>query len=530
MSIRARLIVVTILVGLVPALIAFLVVTVQMQRLVDASQQAVARIAAVDYEELTRSVQGMAETIAGATRFTRLSFMLLAVGIVIAAVMVAVATAMSITDPLREMAVAANRAREGKLDAIPPYHRFDAVGTLSLALYDMAKRMQQLMQDAELGESAWTAELARRMHYLETTSEIASAMTGVVDLPGLFAQTVTSISHRFGHYHVGVFLLNPTGEWAVLQAASSEAGQRMLSQEYRVRVGQEDNAVGYATARGISQMVLSHRGAPSARELSWMSPWTQRGVDTEGMVAPVNPDMPKTHTELALPMKVRGEIVGALDIQSTEEHAFSDEDANVLQALADQLAVAISNARLFQQVQESLEAERKAYGEVSREAWKEMLLTRPSLGFARDKRGLIPIGDVRSEGAQTASGEGANSLETPIKVRGHVIGVIDTHKPDGTGSWTPEEIAVLEVLADQLGTALEGARLYQDAQRRAARERLTRDITDKMRRAASIEGVVQAAVDELFGALGTSRAFVRLGIGLDGDDNGEGPARGVRKT
>ena len=518
MSIRARLTVVTILVGLVPALIAFLIVTVQMQRLVDASEQAVARIAAIaDSEELARSAQSLAETTKGAARFTRLSFALLAVGIVVAAVMAAAATAMSITDPLREMAIAANRAREGKLDAIPPYHRFDAVGTLSLALYDMAKHMQQLVQDAEQGESAWTSELARRMHYLETTGEIASAMTGIVDLPGLFTQTVTSIGERFGHYHVGVFMLDPSGEWAVLQAASSEMGQRMLAQGYQVRVGQEDNAVGYATAQGTSQMVLSQRAAPSARELSWLSPWTQRDVDTEGMAKPVNPDLPETHTELALPLKIRGEIVGALNIQSTEDHAFSDEDVTVLQALSDQLAVAISNARLFQQAQDSLEAERKAYGEVSREAWKEMLLARPGFGFVRDKRGLIPIGDVQSEDAQVALGEEANNLEVPIKVRGHVIGVIDTCKPDEAGSWTPEEIAVLEVLADQLGTALEGARLYQDAQRRAARERLTRDITDKMRRAASIEGVVQAAVDELFDALGTSRAFVRLGMGSDGD-------------
>jgi GAF domain-containing protein len=283
-----------------------------------------------------------------------------------------------------------------------------------------------------------------------------------------------------------------------------------------VKVGQEDNAVGYATAQGTSQMVLSQRGAPSARELSWLSPWTQRGVDTEGLTQPVNPDMLGTHTELALPLTIRGETVGVLDIQSTEDHAFSDEDVTVLQALADQLAVAISNARLFQQAQESLEAERKAYGEVSRDAWKEMLLAQPDLGFMRDRRGLVPVSAVQSEDVQTVFEE-ANNLQTPIKVRGHVIGVIDSRKPDGAGSWTPEEVALLELLADQLGTALEGARLYKDAQRRAARERLTRDITDKMRRATSIEGVVQAAVDELFEALGTSRAFVRLGIGPDGD-------------
>ncbi|OQY20901.1 MAG: hypothetical protein B6I35_09725, partial [Anaerolineaceae bacterium 4572_32.2] len=95
-------------------------------------------------------------------------------------------------------------------------------------------------------------------------------------------------------------------------------------------------------------------------------------------------------------------------------------------------------------------------------------------------------------------------------MRGDVIGVLDTYKPGGADEWMPEEVALLETLADQLGTALESARLYGDAQRSAARERLVSEITDRMRRAADVEGIVQAAVDELFSVLGTSRAFVRL--------------------
>jgi GAF domain-containing protein len=510
-------------------LIAFFLVTVQMQRPIDASQQTLERVAATADEEFTRPVQDLAETIVKTARLTRLSFILLTLGVVVAAVVVAVATAASFADPLREMAESAGRVMKGEWNAIRLYRRFDELGMLSRALYDMAKHMRELAQNMEQGESAWTAELARRMHYLETTGEIASAMTGVVDLPALFAQTVTSISHRFGHYHVGVFLLNPTAEWAVLEAASSEEGQRMLSQGYQVRVGQEDNAVGYATARGTSQVVLAQKSAPSARVLSWLSPWVQRGHDAEGSEMPVNPDLPETRTELALPLKVRGEVVGALDIQSTEENVFSDEDVVVLQALADQVAVAISNTRLFQQVQESLEAERRAYGEMGREAWTKMLSALPDMGFIRDGRGLFPISDVWSEDAQVASGEGsatldgegANSLQTAIEVRGNVIGVIDTYKPAEAGQWTPEEITLLESLADQLGTALEGARLYQEAQRRAARERLTRSITDRMRRAASIDGIVQTAVDELFEALGTSRTFVQLGVNSPSQDEGK---------
>jgi GAF domain-containing protein len=515
MSIRARLTLVIVLVGLVPTAIALFFIVTQTQRLADINRDALESMAA---EAVRGQAIATADQVEEIVYFTQLNSVLFAVAVV--AIVVAVMTAASFTKPLREMTGAAGQAMEGEWDAIRPFRRFDEVGTLSLALYDMTRRMRELVQSLEQEVAAGEAELARRTHYLETTGEIASAMTGAVDLPRLFAQTVTSISHRFGHYHVGIFLLNPTREWAVLEAASSEEGQRMLSEGYQVRVGQEDNAVGYATALGTSRVVSAQKGAPSARVLSWLSPWRQRERGA-GDLAPVNPDLPETYTELALPLRAHGEVVGALDIQSTEEDVFSDEDVIVLQALADQLAVAISNARLFQQAQESLEAERRAYGEVSREAWGKMLLTHPDLGFIRDRRGLFPVGDVSSEDIQVVSREGANSLATPIKVRGSVIGAIDTYKPAGAGPWTPEEIALLESLADQLGTALESARLYQEAQRRAVRERLTRDITDKMRRAASIEGVVQTAVDELFGALGTSRAFVRLGVAPSTQDDGK---------
>jgi len=105
-------------------------------------------------------------------------------------------------------------------------------------------------------------------------------------------------------------------------------------------------------------------------------------------------------------------------------------------------------------------------------------------------------------------------------VRDDVIGVLDTYKPAEAGEWTSEEIALLETLTEQLGETLENARLYQDSQRRAAREQLTREITDKMRRATSVEGIVRAAVDELFSVMKTSRTFVRLGIAPTAQDDG----------
>ena len=98
--------------------------------------------------------------------------------------------------------------------------------------------------------------------------------------------------------------------------------------------------------------------------------------------------------------------------------------------------------------------------------------------------------------------------------------MLDTYKPLDEGEWTPDEISLLEVMAEQLGTALESARLYEEAQRRAARERLTREITERMRSTSEVQNIIQSAVDELFGVLDASRVFVRLGQSSDSEDDG----------
>jgi len=346
-----------------------------------------------------------------------------------------------------------------------------------------------------------TRDLARRTRYLEATAEVARDAASVLDLDKLLSRVVRLVSEQFGFYHTGIFLLDPTGEWAVLQAASSEGGQRMLARGHRLRVGQT-GIVGYVTGHAEPRVALDV------------------GADA---VFFDNPDLPDTRSEMALPLRARGEIIGALDVQSTEAAAFSAEDVAVLQTLADQVAMAISNAQLFARAQESLQAERRAYGELSHEAWRALLRTQPDLGVLRNKRGLSPAGDlwrppmeVALQTGETTRGEGdMASLATPLKVRGHVIGVIEARRPEGEGEWEPEQIALLETLAEQLSVALENARLYQDTQRRAIRERLIREITERVRGSVDIESILQTTVQEVSKVLGTSRGLARLGTEVE---------------
>jgi sensor domain CHASE-containing protein/GAF domain-containing protein len=382
----------------------------------------------------------------------------------------------------------------GDLSAQVPIAGKDELSSLAGAI----NRMLESLRASELRLEGRNRDLARRARYLEATANVVQDAASVLEPQELLSRVVALVSERFGFYHTGIFLLDSSGEWAVLQAASSEGGRRMLARGHRLRVGQQ-GIVGYVTGRGEPHIAL------------------EIGADAASFD---NPDLADTRSEITLPLRAQGKIIGALDVQSTEPRAFSDEDAAMLQTLADQVATAISNARLFEQAQESLETAQRAYGELSREAWAKMIHAHPGMGYHYDESGVTPLAgriqsqnecEVDSSEKHAEPGEELPKLAVPVKVRGQVIGVIHVHKPSDAGEWTPEQITLLETLADQLGVALESARLYQDAQRRATRERLTREITDKMRRATDVEGIVQTAVDELFSVLGTSRTFVRLG-------------------
>jgi len=220
-----------------------------------------------------------------------------------------------------------------------------------------------------------------------------------------------------------------------------------------------------------------------------------------------NPDLPETRSEMALPLVVGDRILGALDVQSTEPDAFTQEDIATLQLLADQVAVAIDNARLFSENQAVLDAVHRAYGEQSREAWSNLMQSHPGLGTIANKYDILytPGQGWSSEMVQAAQvGDTVYTnngiVAIPIKERDHILGVLRLRKPDSE-SWTPEELALAETLAQQLYLALENARLFQETQRRAVRERLASEITAKIRLSNDPQVILETAVQELRQAL-----------------------------
>ena len=361
----------------------------------------------------------------------------------------------------------------------------------------LSAELQQHRVSLEIQIEERSSELARRSAQLEAAAEVARQTVSIRDLRQVLNTTVRLISSRFGFYHSGIFLLDDAGEYAVLRAASSPGGQHMLARQHRLKVG-ETGIVGYVSKTGEPRIALDV------------------GQDA---VYFDNPDLHETRSEMAVPLRVRDSIIGALDVQSLEANAFSNEDLRIMQILADQVAAAIDNARLLERTQRALDAQKRTYRDMSRTAWEEMLATRDSVCHRFDPSNILPTASELQEEMNRAitSGQTVRSKEnpetiiaTPIVSQGHVIGVMDAHLPDGTARWTSDRIQLFETLADQLGGALESARLFEDMQRRARRETIAGDIAAQIRAADSVERILQSAVFEIGQALSAAEGEIRL--------------------
>jgi len=336
-----------------------------------------------------------------------------------------------------------------------------------------------------------TYDLEHRSTQLQAAAEVARDATATRNLDKLLNRAVNLIRQRFGFYHAGIFLVDEPGEYAVLRAATGEAGRQMLEQGHRLEVG-EVGIVGYVTGRGEPRIALDV------------------GADATHFE---NPLLPETRSEMGLPLRLGERVIGALDVQSRDEAAFDEGDVAVLQTMADQLAVAIENARLLHEMEQTVRELEAAYGRHTRESWYPVSHTagRP-YGYRYRRIGVEPAIEPPAEARQawtrghtvtktiqssadSDGRQGIDAVAVPIKIRGQVIGVFDVRSAAET--IPPEAISLAEKVADRLALALENARLLQETQRRAEREQLLSQMTARFTRSLDLDAVLQAAVREL---------------------------------
>jgi signal transduction histidine kinase len=186
--------------------------------------------------------------------------------------------------------------------------------------------------DTDQMEANVTLEQAlRRANLLAAAAEVSQNITQIMDIDELLPKTVDIICDAYDFYYSGVFLIDQAGEFAVLQAGRGDPGRIMMENHHKLAVG-GNSMVGACTALNEARISLD--------------------VDTEKVWYP-NPVLPETRSEMALPLAIGDRVIGAVTVQSVEAAAFSDEDVSSLQAMANQLAIAIDNARQRRELEET---------------------------------------------------------------------------------------------------------------------------------------------------------------------------------
>ena len=373
-------------------------------------------------------------------------------------------------------------------------------------------RSQEALQERAEELAAANIALQRRTLQLETASQVSQAASSVLDPDELTQQVVDLICEQFELYYVGLFLIGEvnvggsagaTRQKVELQAGTGEAGRQMLAQGYSVEIG-DGSAVGQCVARGQAHIALDVG---------------------EGAVIFENYLLPQTRSEIALPLRSRGRVLGALDAHSTGGEAFSQEDVAVLQTMADRIAVTIDNAQLFAELRrrlEEMEASQRLY---AREQWADLVPRRVAPVYQRTLPGVEPLADTvlpEVEGADGDAGADRSALVAPVTLRGEIIGALGLQEADGGRKWAEDEIALVEAVADQMALAIENVRLLEETRQLAGWEQTLSDMTARFTRSLDTETLLQAAIQEIGQLLQMDEVSVHIGTPSEIASAGEG--------
>jgi GAF domain-containing protein/HAMP domain-containing protein len=416
--------------------------------------------------------------------------------------------ARQIARPILAISGAASQVASGNLESLAPVLTRDEIGTLALTFNTMTKQIKQLVQGLEQRVTERTVDLEfsrqqteKRALELQTIGEISSVIAGEQKLETLLPLITRLVSERFNFYHIGIFLLDDTKTYAILQAANSEGGKRMLERGHHLEVGQT-GIVGFVSQTGQARIALDV------------------GSDAAFFN---NPDLPNTRSEIALPLNVSGQTIGVLDVQSEHPGAFTENDISTLSILADQITTAIENARLFTQTQQALREANALQNQYIKENWNAMA-EEVVIGYHQTLAGGRKLSNtVDSDEIRQAMDHGSAlvfhtdegsakeaTMVVPIKLRGQVIGVVNIKAPTRERRWSQDEIGLSETISERLSLALENARLIENSQRQAIKEQTIGEITGKIGASINMRNVLQTAVEELGRAIPGSEVLIQF--------------------
>jgi GAF domain-containing protein len=342
------------------------------------------------------------------------------------------------------------------------------------------------------------------------TSTIGQTLSRILNLDELLTEAVDLIRDRFALYHVQIFLADATRSYANLAAGTGDIGEALLAQGFRVPIG----------SRAIPGQAIETNNLCYVEDISQTAYYHPPLLST-------------TRSELALPLTIGDEAIGALDVHSTRPHAFSLDDFETLRILANQLGQLIHNARMFEAQQENLLQNRRLFLEsetnlreierlnrqLTGDSWHDYITERdPNLfniqmtghdmqpGGAEWTPAMRQAAERRRIVSQASGDE--QILAVPINIRGEAIGAIEVRL---SGQQNQSEVRnVVQTVAERMAVNLENIRLFEQARITVEREQQINQISARLQGLTSMEDVLATALDALGKALDAEQGTIRL--------------------
>lgn len=361
------------------------------------------------------------------------------------------------------------------------------------------------------------AEAQRASTLLRTTAEISQITSTILDLKELFNRAVEIIRDRFVYYHVQIFLVDDNREYADLVASTGEVGQMLLERQHRLPVGSA-SVIGRVTQIG--------------------EPVIASDTDSKQVIYARNELLPNTRSELAVAIMDGDRIIGALDVQSTRPNAFSTIDIQSLQIVANQLGIAIRNARLFEAQANSLQENKRLLYEselnlreiqrlnnqLTRKIWTDYLLDKRDLSgimlegadvIRKDvdwTPRMIEASQKRRPSVIKVNDDGSAVVAVPIILRGEVIGAIEVETSSDVRQ--DDSIEIVQAVAQRLALSLDNVRLFEETQRNVRQQQAINNLVGQFQSAITVDELLQMTLTEISQLMGAKQGTIRLGSAL----------------
>jgi GAF domain-containing protein/HAMP domain-containing protein len=420
-------------------------------------------------------------------------------------------TVRQIVRPIQAMATTAQAISAGDLSQKVQVTRRDELGVLGEAFNSMTAQLGELIDSLE-------ERVTGRTQRLELVATLSEHLTAILKVEELLQALVDQVKAEFGYYHAHVYLVDGARQNLFVAAGVGEAGAKMKAKGHYIPLDAPTSLVANAARTG--QIVRVDNVRESA---DWLP----------------NPLLPETYSEMAVPIILEREVVGVLDVQSDRIAGLDEGDANLLRSLANQVAVAVRNARLFTESETALAEAQAAQERYLEQSWQQVKVAgqgsqyhyvQPGaaaldetavnaakhLALIKNQPAIITIADHAATlvGDQVEMGQIQNpkSIVTPIKLQHKAIGTLQLHPLADDQTWTEDDLAVVEAVVDELARTAENLRLFNETREQANFESLVSEINEKLRQAPTLDILAKTAAEALGNVLGVSHSLIKVGI------------------